>query len=160
MKKVALLLSVMLVTLVSCHSGPLSDIRIGKTYGVFAADEILFQTAPSPDAETFTLDKAQSFYVEDYACRDGMSKPGCFFEMSIALEDPKMFEVMYFMVKFESSREGYINARYFLPELHGSMVSDKLAARMGMTASDYAVKARRMYVDEKEILRRAGREGG
>ncbi len=135
MNKIALLLAVMLVTLVSCHSGPLSDIRIGKTYGVFAADEILFQTAPSPDAETFYLDKAQSFYVEDYACRDGMSTPGCFFEMSMAMEDPKMFEVIYFKVNFEFGGEGYINGKYFYPELADYIISEETAEHMGTTPS-------------------------
>ncbi len=149
MKKIALLLAVMLVTLVSCHTGPLKDIRIGKNFGIYAKNKILVHRAPSKDAETFYIETPQAFFVEDFICEEGVGTLSCYSDLMIAKDYPEVVKVAYYKVSFEFGGEGYINAKYFYPELNDYIVSEDLAERMGTTPSGLGKRAREEYALNK-----------
>ena len=154
MKKITFLLIVMLFTLVSCKTGPLKDIRLGKDFGIYAADEILIHKAPSKDADTFYLDTEQAFHVEDVVCEDGVGKLTCFTDLAISKDYPEMAQVAYYRVSFEFGGEGYINAKYFYPKLAKYIIHEDTAKRMGTTPSEYAKRARDEYAQNEIEVKR------
>ena len=67
-----LLLSVaVLLLLTSCKTGPLRDIRLGKTFAVLAPDEIAIHMRPVRGSETSHLEEPETFIVEDVMCDGG-----------------------------------------------------------------------------------------
>ena len=149
MKKTAFLLIVMLFMVVSCKTGPLKDIRLGKNFGIFAGDKILVHKAPSKDAETFYIKTPQAFHVEDVVCEDGVGKLSCYTDLAISKDYPDMAQVAYYKVSFELGGEGYINAKYFYPELASFIISEETAEHMDTTPSAFAKRARDQYASDK-----------
>ena len=149
MKKIAFLLIVMLFMVISCKTGPLKDIRLGKNFSIYAGDKILVHKAPSKDAETFYIKTPQAFLVEDVVCEDGVGKLSCYSDLMIANDFPDIVKVAYYKVSFELGGEGYINAKYFYPKLAKYIIHEDTAKRMGTTPSDLSKRARDQYASDK-----------
>ena len=67
-----LLLSVtVLLLLTACTTGPLRDIRLGKTYGLYVPRKVAIHRTPVRGAETFHIEEAEVFIVEDAMCDGG-----------------------------------------------------------------------------------------
>ena len=157
MKKIAFLLIVMLFMVISCKTGPLKDIRLGKNFSIYAGDKILVHKAPSKDAETFYIKTPQAFLVEDVVCEDGVGKLSCYSDLMIANDYPDVVKVAYYKVSFELGGEGYINAKYFYPKLASFIISEESAEHMDTTPSAFAKRARDQYAqNEIEVKRLFG----
>jgi len=140
MRRLYLLSVALLLLLVSCKTGPLKDIRLGKSFAVIIPDKVLIHSRPVLDSETFRLEEAEEFLVEDVVCEDGMKTGACYWELTTAPSNPDIVKIVFYKVRFESGREGYINGRYFYPELSYYMTSEELQALHGSTPGEYAAQ--------------------
>jgi hypothetical protein len=142
MKKLIILSFMVFMALTACTTGPLKDIRIGKNYGVLFPKKVVVHTAPSPKSRVFKLDVSEAFLVEDVMCADGKSLWSCYSDLVISKDHPEYAQVAFYKVKFESGKEGYINAGYFYPKLSNSLVSEDIAAVGNETPAEYMARVR------------------
>jgi hypothetical protein len=139
---------VVFMALTACTAGSLKDIRIGKSFGIFGPKKIVIHSAPSFQSESFKLEKAEAFVVEDVMCADGKGILSCWSDLIVAKDNPQLAQVAFYKVRFDSGREAYINAAYFYPKLSRYIIDEKIAKRLGTTPSGYAQKAR----EEEEAI--------
>ena len=144
MKKLLVLSFVLCLALIACTTGPLRDIRIGKTYGLFVPREVAIHRAPIRGSETFHLEEAEAFIVDTALCDGGGSLGSCWADLMATVEDPESFGAVFYRVVFESGTEGYINGRYFYPKLADGLISEESAKALGTTPEGFALKARKM----------------
>ena len=146
--KRGLLLSIsMLLLITACTTGPLRDIRIGKTFAVLAPDEIVIHKRPVRGGETFHLEEAEAFIVDDAKCEGGGSLASCWADLMATIEDPGSFAAVFYKVRFESGKEGYINGRYFYPKLSYYMTSEERSTALGTTPEAAVLRVRKKYKD-------------
>ncbi|MEE8575516.1 MAG: hypothetical protein V3T30_08900, partial [Thermodesulfobacteriota bacterium] len=135
----------------------MKDRKIGKTYGLFAPDEVFIHTAPSLDAQRYHFDQAQIFVIEEVVCADGVGKLNCYSDLILSKDDPRLAKVAFEKVRFESGEIGYINALYFYPKLSDYIISEKEAKALGTTPKGFVersirrhAEAERKYYEEQD----------
>ena len=142
MKRGLLLSVTVLLLLTACKTGPLKDIRLGKTYGLFVPRKVAIHRAPMRNAETFKLEEAEAFIVEDVMCEEGMGTASCWFDLATSMENHGNAGVAFYKVRFESGKEGYINALYFYPKLADGIISEESAKALGKTPQGFVLETR------------------
>ncbi len=156
MKRHIILIFLLILFAVGC--GPLKDIRIGKDFGVVVPGKILVHTKPSHDSPSSYVDEVEIFVVEDVQFPEGYTfgdKVTAVLEPGLDPESAKEFGEKYakkqttfdvfYKVKFESGREGFINGRVFYPKLSNSIISEGRAQALGTTVQDYVIDAQKGY---------------
>lgn len=146
MKRLSAIFIILFLVLASC-SGKLKNIAIGKSFAIYVPREVEIHREPVLKGETFHLEDAEGFVVEDVVCEGGGYGIGC---VLIAIDFP---EVFFYKARFESGKVGYINGRYFLPELVNPIISEEVAENLGTTPKEFAAQTRQDIEDgRKEVM--------
>ena len=141
MKRLVLVLIVLLAAGASC-TRVFRDIRIGQSYAVIDPEEVIINAWPSSVSEAFSLEEPEAFVIEGSACADDTAVKDCFSDLLIAGRFKGAVASAFYLVRFESGRQGYINAGYFYPTLSYSLASQERAEKSGFDPTGYANRLR------------------
>ncbi len=141
MKRLAPVLLVLLVSVLSC-AGLSRDTRIGRKYALVDPDKIMINTAPSLKSGALSLEEPEAFVIEGSACADDMAVKDCIAELMVSVRFKDAAGSAFYLVRFESGRKGYINARHFYPTLSYALASEERADRFGLDPAGLALRLR------------------
>lgn len=141
MKRFVPVLIMVFAVLVSC-TGISKEIRVGRTYAVVDTEGVMIKTGPSSEAEGFFLEEPEAFSVEGSVCASDRGSNECFSDLLIAGRFKGAVASAFYHVRFESGRQGYINAGYFYPTLSYSLASQERAEKSGLDPAGYAKRLR------------------
>ena len=164
MKRLGILRILLSVFLTAC-TGYMKDIRMGKSFGIYAPSRIPIYREPTLKSEVYYLKDPVVFVVEDVQFPEEytLGDKTMFFLDPITSESPAAYEEevrsgrayfadRFFKARFDSGEVGYIHFRYFYPELARGMTSEENTAVRGTTVREYIAEAR---ADYKKIEREA-----
>lgn len=141
MKRLAPVLIATLVSVLSC-TGLSRDIRIGRNYAIVDPEEVMINTGPSSESEAFFLEEPEAFVIDGSVCADELIVTDCFAELMVAGRFEAAAGSAFYLVRFESGRKGYLNARYFYPTVSYSIASKERAAGLGLDPAGFAKRLR------------------
>lgn len=141
MKRLSPILIMVVALLIAC-TGITKEIRIGRTYAVLDPEAVMIKTGPSSEADGFFLEEPEAFLVEGSVCASDRGSNDCLSDLLIAGRFKGAVASAFYLVRFESGRQGYINAGYFYPTLSYSLASQERADRSGLDPAGYAKRLR------------------
>ncbi len=170
MKRLGILMIFLMVFLAAC-TGYMKDIRMGKSFGIYAPSRIPIYREPSLKSEVYYLKEPDVFVVEDvqFPKEYTFGDKTMFFLDPITSESPAAYEEevrsgkayfadRFFKARFDSGEVGYIHFRYFYPELAYGMTSEVLTATRGETVREYIAKIREKYKEAERKDREYARQ--
>lgn len=105
------LFTILLVVLASCGGFKTHNDLIGERYTAVVLEKVAFFDGPSLESKAFFLDRPEEFVIEEVECGEGKKDVICPYERD-EFGDPKNFDKIFYKVKFESGKTGYLHAAY------------------------------------------------
>ena len=129
MKKHLLFVLIMLL-LQSCAWTYRLNPFIGKKYMVKDISGVIFYEEPSLKSPSFSLQKSETFTVISFVCPEG--------KFSCNMQIMKDLYALFYKVKFDSGKEGYINSKdfYIVEKNQPRLASPALPALKSTTICD------------------------
>ena len=76
----------------------------------------------------------------------------CWADLMATMEDPGSFGAVFYKVRFESGKEGYLNGLYFYPKLADGIISEESAKALGKTPRGFVLETIRRIEEGRAAI--------